>query len=170
MVPIDSCSLNVEREDAQSLNTPILRSHGTIQKAIRFYSPIVAKFPTEELVHPDIDLPNAGNSCGIACYPVRIRRRTKLRSKIQAPQSSPLGGLNDGYPKFLESVEPERVYLIAGIVDLRPLIIADYDTKNVELEFPFGHGLSYTDFSSGPIPLSKTPEGLVAKLLVKNTG
>jgi len=45
-----------------------------------------------------------------------------------------------------------------------------YDTKNVEPQFPFGYGLSYTNFSFGPLNAKEQGGNVSMKLAVKNTG
>ncbi|WP_017587976.1 glycoside hydrolase family 3 C-terminal domain-containing protein [Nocardiopsis ganjiahuensis] len=45
-----------------------------------------------------------------------------------------------------------------------------YDAREMEVTFPFGHGLSYTDFTYSGLELSQGPEGITARVTVTNTG
>ncbi|MFJ2620329.1 glycoside hydrolase family 3 C-terminal domain-containing protein [Glutamicibacter sp. NPDC087344] len=45
-----------------------------------------------------------------------------------------------------------------------------YDARALEVAFPFGHGLSYTEFSYGPLAVAATAEGITATVQVTNTG
>lgn len=45
-----------------------------------------------------------------------------------------------------------------------------FDREGLEPLFPFGHGLSYTEFSYGGLAVSRAGEGLVATFTVTNTG
>ncbi|MBX7172229.1 MAG: glycoside hydrolase family 3 C-terminal domain-containing protein [Pyrinomonadaceae bacterium] len=44
-----------------------------------------------------------------------------------------------------------------------------FDTKNIEPQFPFGHGLSYTDFRYSNLKLSKG-KSLTVSFIIENTG
>ena len=45
-----------------------------------------------------------------------------------------------------------------------------FDTKNIEPQFPFGFGLSYTTFEYSNLKLVPTETGLTAEFEIKNTG
>lgn len=45
-----------------------------------------------------------------------------------------------------------------------------YVSKNVEVQYPFGYGLSYTDFSWGKMKLRRVKDGWEAAVTVRNTG
>ncbi|MDP4186123.1 MAG: glycoside hydrolase family 3 C-terminal domain-containing protein [Bacteroidota bacterium] len=45
-----------------------------------------------------------------------------------------------------------------------------FDTKNVEPEFTFGHGLSYSSYSYGKLKLQKKDDKVSCKIDIKNTG
>ncbi|MEV5681293.1 glycoside hydrolase family 3 C-terminal domain-containing protein [Streptomyces sp. NPDC052179] len=45
-----------------------------------------------------------------------------------------------------------------------------YDARDIEVSFPFGHGLSYTSFAYADLELEAGPEGVTASVTVTNTG
>ena len=45
-----------------------------------------------------------------------------------------------------------------------------FETFGVPAAFPFGHGLSYTRFDIAPVGLSRTPDGVTARVKVTNAG
>ena len=45
-----------------------------------------------------------------------------------------------------------------------------FDSFNVQPLYPFGFGLSYTEFSITPVGVTKTPQGAQVKVVVKNIG
>ena len=45
-----------------------------------------------------------------------------------------------------------------------------FDSFNVQPLYPFGFGLSYTEFSITPVGVTKTPQGVRVKVVVKNIG
>lgn len=45
-----------------------------------------------------------------------------------------------------------------------------YDARKLPVLFPFGHGLSYTSFSYGPLSVERDGEEILCRLNVKNTG
>lgn len=45
-----------------------------------------------------------------------------------------------------------------------------YDARDLEVGFPFGHGLSYTSFAYSDLRLSADPAGITATVTVTNTG
>ncbi len=45
-----------------------------------------------------------------------------------------------------------------------------YDNRDIDVLYPFGHGLSYTRFSYEDLALSASDEGLLAAVTVRNTG
>lgn len=45
-----------------------------------------------------------------------------------------------------------------------------YDTKGVEPQFPFGYGLSYTEFSYSPLQVKTEGDAVQVSLTIKNTG
>jgi beta-glucosidase len=45
-----------------------------------------------------------------------------------------------------------------------------YDTKNIQPEFPFGFGLSYTTFAYGKVKLKKTGNSVTGTIQITNTG
>jgi beta-glucosidase len=45
-----------------------------------------------------------------------------------------------------------------------------YDARDIEVTYPFGHGLSYTTFAYGELDLASAGDDIVAKVSVTNTG
>lgn len=45
-----------------------------------------------------------------------------------------------------------------------------YDTKNIETQFPFGHGLSYTTFDYSNMQITNQESSLKVSLDIKNKG
>lgn len=45
-----------------------------------------------------------------------------------------------------------------------------YDARELDVTFPFGHGLSYTTFAYGPASATADDDGLVVRVAVTNTG
>ncbi|MDG6101596.1 glycoside hydrolase family 3 C-terminal domain-containing protein [Dactylosporangium aurantiacum] len=45
-----------------------------------------------------------------------------------------------------------------------------FDARQQQVAYPFGHGLSYTTFDYGPATVTATPDGLLVRLRVTNTG
>ncbi|MCI2957049.1 glycoside hydrolase family 3 C-terminal domain-containing protein [Agromyces atrinae] len=45
-----------------------------------------------------------------------------------------------------------------------------YDARSMAVHFPFGHGLSYTEFAYSDLSVAATDAGLTARLTVTNTG
>ncbi len=87
------------------------------------------------------------------------------------------------YPKHAGSINPIRMVGGQGDPKMRKVTPMPYDegllvgyrlfdTENLPVQFPFGHGLSYTSFSYGPIELlDPAPDALVSiQLSVTNTG
>jgi len=68
---------------------------------------------------------------------------------------------------FMELVESEITYDDGILVGYRY-----YDTKNVDVAYPFGYGLSYTSFDYSNLQLSSSQfnEELIASVTVTNTG
>jgi beta-glucosidase len=45
-----------------------------------------------------------------------------------------------------------------------------YDARDIDVQYPFGHGLSYTTFDYSSLSVSQTDEGLTVRLTVGNSG
>ncbi len=90
-------------------------------------------------------------------------------------ETNPSGKLPETFPKNLEDNpsfdhfpgSKEAVVYEEGIyVGYR-----HYDTRNIPPLFPFGHGLSYTEFEYNSLEVNKPAEGqLTVQFTVKNTG
>lgn len=88
---------------------------------------------------------------------------------------NPSGRLTISWPRKLEDVPARKL----GWEDNDVILFTDslmvgyryYDTKNVKPEFPFGYGLSYTDFEYSDLTLVKGDhDNVVGRVTVKNTG
>lgn len=91
---------------------------------------------------------------------------------------NPCGRLAETWPVKLED-NPSYLNFpgVDGIVDYREGIYIGYryyDKKKMDVQFPFGYGLSYTDFSYGDLRLDKETmtdrDSLKVTCRVKNTG
>lgn len=91
---------------------------------------------------------------------------------------NPSGKLAETFPLRLEHTpaygnfpgQTDHVDYLEGIL----VGYRHYDTRKLEVMYPFGHGLSYTTFKYGPITLSSSEidakENLVVSLTITNTG
>jgi len=96
-------------------------------------------------------------------------------ARILFGEVNPSGKLPETFPRKLEDNpsyanfpgDPEKVKYEEGIyVGYR-----HYDKHNIEPLFPFGHGMSYTEFSYSNLQTEQTGNGLVKVAVeVKNTG
>jgi beta-glucosidase len=96
-------------------------------------------------------------------------------ARILFGEANPSGKLPETFPKRLEDNpsygnfpgENNRVFYKEGIyVGYR-----HYDTKMVEPLFPFGHGLSYTEFEYSNLNISEPRDGkITVQCNIKNTG
>lgn len=113
---------------------------------------------------------------GIICtfYPGSYGSRAL--AKILAGEAGPSGRLPVSFPKR----EQDLPTYINFKVDGNNLMYGEdifvgyryYNTKNIEVSYPFGYGLSYTDFSYGEMELSSKSfsEKLDVSVKVTNTG
>jgi len=86
----------------------------------------------------------------------------------------PSGKLAETFPIELED-NPSYNYFPGGTnsVHYRESIYVGYryyDKADIEVLFPFGHGLSYTSFAYSDLKLDKLADGVQACVTVKNTG
>ena len=89
-------------------------------------------------------------------------------------QVDPSGRLPFSWPKRLED-SPSHLLGTQNNdeVDYKEKLMVGYryyDTKNVEPQFPFGYGLSYTTFSFGPLHAAQKNGKVTLNVTVKNTG
>ena len=92
-------------------------------------------------------------------------------------RANPCGRLAETWPLAVEDTPCHGFFGNGGNVEYRESIFVGYryyDKANKEVAYPFGHGLSYTDFEYTNLTLSASElaEGscLTARVTVKNTG
>ena len=90
---------------------------------------------------------------------------------------NPSGKLAETWPLAAEDVPCHNYYGNSGNVEYRESIYVGYryyDKANKEVEYPFGYGLSYTNFAYSELKLSQDTitnhDSLKVSLKVKNTG
>lgn len=89
---------------------------------------------------------------------------------------NPSGKLPMTFPKRIEDSPAEKLGMYAA--DSLNMYYTDdiyvgyrfFDTYQVEPQFAFGHGLSYTTFAYGNLVIAKTGKGATVSFTVKNTG
>jgi len=98
-------------------------------------------------------------------------------AKIIFGDVTPSGKLPVTFPKRLEESPAHAMNAYPGDDKLNEeykegLLVGYryFDTKKVEPQFAFGHGLSYTTFSYENLVVTKAEKGAIVKLMVKNTG
>jgi len=98
-------------------------------------------------------------------------------AKIIFGDVTPSGKLPVTFPKKLEESPAHALGAYPGDNKLNEeykegLLVGYryFDTKKVEPQFAFGHGLSYTTFSYENLVVTKAEKGAIVKLSVKNTG
>lgn len=92
-------------------------------------------------------------------------------------RANPCGKLAETWPLSVEDTPCHGFFGNGGNVEYRESVYVGYryyDKARKEVAYPFGHGLSYTDFAYTELALS-APElaegaGLTARVTVKNTG
>ena len=99
-------------------------------------------------------------------------------AEILSGDFNPCGKLAETYPLSLEDTPCYKLYPATGTTaEHRESIFIGYryyDSANKDVLFPFGYGLSYTEFKYSGLKLSKKKikdtEELVASFKIKNTG
>lgn len=89
----------------------------------------------------------------------------------------PCGKLAESWPLSLEDTPSLRYFGMGGRVEYRESIYVGYryyDKAGIDVQYPFGHGLSYTDFTYTDMVLDRKEmtdrDTLNISLTVKNTG
>ncbi|MGX2993411.1 glycoside hydrolase family 3 C-terminal domain-containing protein [Streptomyces sp. JNUCC 64] len=95
-------------------------------------------------------------------------------AKVLAGQVNPSGHLAETVPLRLQDT-PSYLSFPGehGRVDYSEGIFVGhrwYDARELDVAFPFGHGLSYTTFEYGDLVLDECQEGIRARLTVVNSG
>ncbi len=95
-------------------------------------------------------------------------------SKIIFGSVNPSGKLPFSWPKKLSDVPCKVLGTenndVVNYADSLMVGYRYYDTQNIQPEFPFGYGLSYTSFHYGKLKTFKKGSHVYAKLSVANTG
>jgi len=98
-------------------------------------------------------------------------------AKILMGQLNPSGKLPMSFPKKLEDVPAHKLNTYPHDTEKNLYYLDDiyvgyryYDTYNVEPEFAFGHGLSYTKFEYSNLKIQKTGNTCTVSCSVKNAG
>lgn len=98
-------------------------------------------------------------------------------AKIIFGQVNPSGKLSMSFPKKLEDVPAHKLNAYPGDEKKDEYYFDDiyvgyryYDTYNVEPQFPFGFGLSYTTFSYSNLKVAAANKKATVTFTVKNTG
>lgn len=97
----------------------------------------------------------------------------KALADILSGRSNPCGKLTETYPLKLSHTPS---YLFGGsstqVAYSESIFVGYryYDKKDMEVLFPFGHGLSYTSFAYDSFKVEKTNEGTNVSVRITNTG
>ncbi|MEN6314896.1 MAG: glycoside hydrolase family 3 C-terminal domain-containing protein [Clostridiaceae bacterium] len=97
----------------------------------------------------------------------------KALADVLSGKINPCGKLTETYPEKLSHIPS---YLFRGNsaqVEYRESIFTGYryyDKKDLNVLFPFGHGLSYTEFAYEALNVERTGENFLVSLKVTNTG
>lgn len=86
---------------------------------------------------------------------------------------NPSGKLAETFPLKLQDTPAQPFPGSPSTVEYRESLYVGYrfyDTADLEVLFPFGHGLSYTSFSYGDLQLEPDGETVLVKFKIKNTG
>src|SRR5688500_20378057 len=88
-------------------------------------------------------------------------------------KTNPTGELSMTYPAKLENSPPHALGESPGndAVHYNEGLLVGYryfDTKSVEPLYPFGHGLSYSNFEFDSLKLRKTDRGAIVSLRITN--
>lgn len=94
-------------------------------------------------------------------------------AEVLTGKTSPSGKLTETYPEKLSHIPS---YLFCGSsskVEYRESIFTGYryyDRKGLDVLFPFGHGLSYTEFSYEDLKAERSGDHFLVSVKVTNTG
>jgi beta-glucosidase len=98
-------------------------------------------------------------------------------ARIIFGQVNPSGKLSMSFPKKLEDVPAHKLGAYPGDEKKNEFYLDDiyvgyryYDSYNVEPEFPFGFGLSYTTFAYSNLKVSLAAKKAMVTFTVRNTG
>ena len=86
---------------------------------------------------------------------------------------NPSGKLAETFPLKLQDTPAQPFPGSPSTVEYRESLYVGYrfyDTADLEVLFPFGHGLSYTNFSYDDLQLEPDGETILVKFKIKNTG
>ena len=97
----------------------------------------------------------------------------KALADVLTGKTNPSGKLTETYPLKLSHIPSWLSGGNATRVEYRESIFTGYryyDKKELNVLFPFGHGLSYTEFSYDKLKVERSPDHFLVSLKVTNTG
>jgi beta-glucosidase len=97
----------------------------------------------------------------------------KALADVLSGKISPSGKLTETYPQKLAHIPSYLFKGTSALVEYGESIFTGYryyDKKELDVLFPFGHGLSYTEFAYDSIKVERQEESFLVSLNVTNTG
>ncbi|WP_170311548.1 beta-glucosidase [Vallitalea okinawensis] len=157
-----------ESYDRENLDLPLCQRH-LIESLILLNKPIILVLQTGSVV----EIPWVNQIDGILQANLSGQGTGKAIADILLGKKNPCGRLNETYPiklahspSYLHRGSEKRVeYNESIFVGYRY-----YDKKELEVLFPFGYGLSYTEFQYSDFDIEKDEESISVTCKIENTG